>query len=368
MIDPGNLYKKLIENGLDFFAGVPDSLLKDFCAYIEDFSDKNIITANEGNAIGLAAGHYLATGRPGVVYMQNSGIGNAVNPLISLMDEDVYKIPVLLIIGWRGEPGKKDEPQHKKQGKLTLPLIECMGLEYSIVDESTDIEKMWTKAEKLLQNNSPYVLLIKKGVFSPYKLRNIKPDISEMNKEKALEIVVSRLEKQSLIVSTTGKLSRELFEIRERRGETHNRDFLTVGSMGHTSQIALGVALGNPKKTVYCFDGDGSLLMHMGSLAVNASIKAANFRYIVFNNGAHDSVGGQPTVAGSVILSDIAKACGMDRSIRVQTEEELIKGMDRMEKGDIDFLEILVKKGARSDLGRPTISPVLCKKNFMESM
>jgi len=368
MIDPGKLYKKLIDNGLDFFTGVPDSLLKNFCAYIEDHSKNNTITANEGNAVGLAAGHYLATGSPGVVYMQNSGIGNAVNPLISLVDKDVYKIPVLLIVGWRGEPGVKDEPQHVKQGKLTLPLIECLGIEYSVIDEVSNIDEVWTNAEKLLKDNKPYALVVKKGVFSSYKLKKTKPDISEMNKEKALEIVVEQLENNSLIVSTTGKLSRELFEIREKRDETHNRDFLTVGSMGHTSQIALGVALSNPDQKVYCFDGDGSVLMHMGSLPVNASKKAANFKHIVFNNGAHDSVGGQPTVAGSVVLSDIAKACGIEKSMQVKTEDELKKAILKMVEGELDFLEILVKKGARSDLGRPTISPIMSKENFMESM
>lgn len=368
MIEPGKLYKKFIDNGLDFFAGVPDSLLKDFCAYIEDNSEKNTITANEGNAVGLAVGHYLATGRPGVVYMQNSGIGNAVNPLISLVDEDVYKIPILLIVGWRGEPGFKDEPQHIKQGKLTLPLIECLGIDYSIIDESSNIDEIWEKAEKILKDNKPYALIVKKGVFSPYKLQNKKPDISELNKEKALELVIDQLEKDSLIVSTTGKLSRELFELREKRNETHDRDFLTVGSMGHTSQIALGAALSNPDKKVYCFDGDGSVLMHMGSLPVNASKKAVNFKHIVFNNGAHDSVGGQPTVAGSVILSDIAKASGIEKSIQVKTEDNLKKAVISMVEGDLDFLEILVKKGARSDLGRPTISPIMGKVKFMESM
>ncbi len=368
MIDPGKLYDKLTSGGLDFFTGVPDSLLKDFCAYIEDHSSSNIITANEGNAVALAAGHYLATGRPGVVYMQNSGIGNAVNPLISLVDEDVYKIPVLLIVGWRGEPGLKDEPQHMKQGKLTLPLIECLGIEYSVVERDSDIDQLLSQAEEKLKNKKPYVFVVKKGVFGPYKLKKIKPDISSLNKEAALEIVVAGLRKDSLIVSTTGKLSRELFEIREKRNETHNRDFLTVGSMGHTSQIAMGVAISNPDRDVFCLDGDGSVIMHMGSLAVNASIKPANFRHIVFNNAAHDSVGGQPTVADRVDLTAVAAACGMGRGARVLTEEELKVAVERIAGGDLDFLEILVKKGARPDLGRPTISPVMCKEKFMESM
>jgi len=368
MIDPGKLYTKLENKGLDFFTGVPDSLLKDFCAYIEDNSPNNIITANEGNAVGLASGHYLASGRPGVVYMQNSGLGNAVNPLISLVDEAVYKIPMLLMIGWRGEPGVKDEPQHRKQGELTLPLIECLGIEYSIFDKSSDIDELLGKAEKNLNAGKPYAFVVKKGAFSPYKLKSVKPDISALDKEKALEIVVAGIKEESLIVSTTGKLSRELFEIREKRNETHSRDFLTVGSMGHTSQIAMGVALSNPSKDVYCLDGDGSVIMHMGSLAVNASVKTSNFKHIVFNNAAHDSVGGQPTVADKVELSKIAEACGMGAISRVSTEDELKRAVERMAAGDLDFLEIMVKKGARADLGRPTISPVMCKNNFMECM
>lgn len=368
MIKPEELYNTFLENNLDFFTGVPDSLLKDFCAYLEDNATSNIITANEGNSIGLAAGHYLATGNPAVVYMQNSGMGNAVNPLVSLMDEDVYKIPVLLMIGWRGEPGVKDEPQHKKQGKITLSLLECLGIEYSVIDESSDINEIWLKAESFLNRKLPYALVVKKGTFSPYKLLNVKADISKMEKEKALEIVVSNLGHEDLSVSTTGKLSRELFEIRERRNEDHNRDFLTVGSMGHSSQIALGTALSLPGRNVYCLDGDGAFLMHLGSLPINASLKAKNFKHIVFNNSAHDSVGGQPTVAGSISLCDIAKSCGFKKSLTVETEQELEAAMGKMVKGDLEFLEILVKKGSREDLGRPTISAPDCKDNFMGAL
>ncbi len=366
MIKPEDLYNKLTSNGLEFFAGVPDSLLKDFCAYVEDNAKINIITANEGNAVGLAAGHYLAKETPAIVYMQNSGIGNAVNPLLSLMDEDVYKIPVLLFIGWRGEPGVKDEPQHVKQGKTTLSLLESMGIDYLILDETETADSLWEKAAPVLKENKPFAVVVKKGVFSDYKLKKLQGDISSMEKERAVEVVTSVLSKDDLIVATTGKLSRELFEIREKHNQSHATDFLTVGSMGHTSQIAMGVALSRPDKDVYCFDGDGSFLMHMGSLPVNASLKADNLKYIVFNNGVHDSVGGQPTVAFSLSLTDIALSCGYKSVKSVDNEADLKKAVEELKGGDIQFLEVRVKKGARKDLGRPTISPQDCKTNFME--
>jgi len=368
MIKPEDFYNKLKHKGLDFFTGVPDSLLKEFCAYLEDHSDRNIITANEGNSVALAAGHYLATGRPGVVYMQNSGIGNTVNPMLSLVDEDVYNIPLLMLIGWRGEPGKKDEPQHKKQGKVTLSLLECMGIEYIAIDENSDMEHVWDKAEQTLSQKKPFAIVVKKGTFSPYKLQSVQADISDFNKERALDVIVSGLNPEDLIVSTTGKLSRELFELREQKNETHKRDFLTVGSMGHTSQIAMGVALSNPKRDIYCLDGDGSFLMHMGSLAINATLKASNMKHIVFNNSAHDSVGGQPTVAGSLSLSEIAKSCGFKKALTVSDEDGLKQAVTKLVSGELEFLEVQVAKGSRADLGRPTISPVQCKENFMESM
>ena len=368
MISPADFYDSLQSEGIDFFTGVPDSLLKDFCAYLEDNARINIITANEGNSIGLAAGHYLASGKPALVYMQNSGIGNAVNPLVSLMDEDVYKIPTLLLIGWRGEPGVQDEPQHKKQGKITLSLLECMGIDYLVVDDETSINTVWKNARPILKDNKPYALVIKKGVFEEYKLQNKKEDLSSFSKERAIELILSKLEEDDMIVSTTGKTSRELFELRKKNSQGHKRDFLTVGSMGHTSQIAMGVSLSAPEKTIYCLDGDGSVLMHMGSLIVNGTLDADNFRHIVFNNGAHDSVGGQPTSAASVSLSDIAKSCGCGPGKKVENEAGLLSAMEELASGEIRFLEVLVKKGSRKDLGRPTVTPQDCKKYFMEQM
>jgi len=365
MVSPADFYEMLSAKGIDFFTGVPDSLLKNFCAYVEDHASVNIITANEGNAVGLAAGHYLATGKPALVYMQNSGIGNAVNPLISLMDEDVYKMPVFLLIGWRGEPGVKDEPQHVKQGKVTLSLLEAMGIDYAVLDEQSSPDRVWQQAKPVLVAEKPFALVVKKGVFGDYKLEKVKKDISELEKERAIEIVAAALGQDDLIVSTTGKISRELFEIRERRGESHAADFLTVGSMGHTSQIAMGIAASRPSKRVYCFDGDGSVLMHMGSLPVNASLARENFRHVVFNNAAHDSVGGQPTVAGELSLTEMAAASGYRGVKSVDNEADLQKALGELTSGDIQFLEVRVKKGSRKELGRPTITPQECKQNFM---
>jgi phosphonopyruvate decarboxylase len=301
MIFPRDFYEGLQKTGIDFFTGVPDSLLKDMCAYITDKTaeDKHIIAANEGNAIGIASGYYLATGKPGMVYMQNSGIGNAVNPLVSLADEAVYDIPILLLIGWRGEPDKKDEPQHVKQGEITLGLLEIMGIPYAILSvESDDFNPVLnTVTEHFARKKSPFAVVVKKGVFEKYTPGGEKETNYEMSREDALKIVVKELDGSEIIVSTTGKTSRELFEFREEFNQSHKKDFLTVGSMGHASQIAFGIALAKPERRVICIDGDGAFLMHMGGIPIIADGAVENFKHIVINNGSHESVGGQPTVA-----------------------------------------------------------------------
>jgi len=366
MIDP-SLFFESLENIVDFYTGVPDSLLKDFCAYLSDHTEKNrhIIAANEGNSIALAAGHYLATGKPSLVYMQNSGLGNAVNPLISLMDQDVYKIPVLLLVGWRGEPGIHDEPQHIKQGKITLPLLECMQVDYVVMDEKSDWESILDTAREYLGRGLPFAIVVRKNTFSNYSLSSKIPDLSDFSREEALKTIIQQSEDTDLFVSTTGKVSRELFELREEEKQPHFRDFLIVGSMGHTSQIAAGVALAKEKRKVFCLDGDGSVLMHMGSLAINGNLPLENMVHIVFNNGAHDTVGGQPTVAGSIDLCSIARSSGYDYCASCSTEEELVRILKEVRNPNkLSFIEVLVKKGARNDLGRPTVSPIDCKNAF----
>lgn len=369
MIDVSSFYSELALQKISFFTGVPDSLLKDVCAFISDNATENnhIIAANEGAAVALAVGNYLATGKVPLVYMQNSGFGNSVNPILSIADEEVYSIPLLLLIGWRGEPGIKDEPQHTKQGMVTEDLLQAMRISYQIIDANSDISSVVKEAAKFtLSNKRPYALLVKKKTFKSYKLKKAKTSSYLMNREDAIKLLVDQLDENDVVVSTTGKTSRELFEYRKELGHSHERDFLTVGAMGHTSQIALGVALGVPNRNVYCFDGDGSVIMHMGSLAISGNMETVqNFKHIVINNEAHDSVGGQPTVGSKIDFIKIADSCGYTFTASVKDPKILSAKMEEMKihKGRA-FLEIKVNKGARSNLGRPTISPIENKGSF----
>lgn len=374
MISPAFFIEKLRENGVDFFAGVPDSLLKNMCAYITDHFDTahNIITANEGAAIGLAAGHYLATGQPACVYMQNSGEGNIINPLASLTDQEVYNIPVLLLIGWRGRPDVHDEPQHVKQGKITTGLLNVMGINYEVLAKDEDkAEKQIAKAIRALQNKDAFALVIEKDTFDDYKLQNVEVNNLTMSREEAIQTVAAALGEKDCIVSTTGMISRELFEYRAAMNQGHERDFLTVGSMGHASQIALGVALAQPERRVWCFDGDGAVIMHMGSMAIVANKAPKNYVHVVFNNGAHDSVGGQPTVGLKIDLPAVASAVGYKTAISVDNKEELVKQLSTLNSklstvGGPILLEVKVKKGNRKDLGRPTTTPIQNKDALMQ--
>ncbi len=373
MIDVKEFYNELLNNDIDFFTGVPDSLLKSFCAFIKDnvSERKNIIAANEGNAIGLAAGYHLATRKIGLVYMQNSGIGNALNPLVSLVDKLVYSIPMLLIIGWRGEPNKKDEPQHKKQGIITTEILDVLDIKYEVLDKNTNNDEMRVILQKacdfMKENNEPYAIVIKKGTFDEYILKKNCIYNFGMTREEAIGVVVNSIEKNASVISTTGMASRELFELREKYRQDHNRDFLTVGSMGHSSQIALGVALSNKDKEVYCIDGDGALLMHLGGLTTIGNQKPKNFKHILINNGAHDSVGGQETVGFKIDILAIAKGCGYKECFSCSSREELVKLLERIKNGEGPILlEIKVQKGARKDLGRPTSTPIENKEAFMK--
>lgn len=351
MIDPKNFVENLMVCGVDFFTGVPDSLLKNICAYVTDHCGANhVIAANEGGAVGLASGHYLATGKPGLVYMQNSGQGNAVNPLASLADPDVYSIPMVLLVGWRGEPGVHDEPQHVKQGKITISLFETMGIPTTVIPEEGWEDVVSMAVKQSIAERRPVALVVKKGLFGDYALQNKKSDIAEIKRESAIENLLNELPKDSVIVSTTGMISRELYETRVRRGEGHEHDFLTVGSMGHAVMIALGIAQAQPNRKVVCLDGDGASIMQMGNMAIAGQSSAANLTHIVLNNAAHDSVGGQPTVGGAIDLPAIAVAVGYNQP------------------GHPTFRQVLVAKGARKDLGRPKEPPQGNKALFMETL
>jgi len=376
MISPKFFYDTLASKGIDFYAGVPDSLLKNLCAYITDHADAkhNIIAANEGGAMGLAAGHYLATSNIPVVYMQNSGEGNIINPLASLTDKEVYNIPVLLVIGWRGKPGVHDEPQHVKQGKVTTGLLNVMGIDYTVLSKEEDkAEKQIEKAVTYMQQTKEcYALVIEKDTFEEYKLSSSVSTLQaslSLSREEAIQTVAAALGEKDVIVSTTGMISRELFEYRAAMNQGHERDFLTVGSMGHASQIALGIALEKPDRRVWCFDGDGASIMHMGSMAIVGSKAPKNYVHVVFNNGAHDSVGGQPTVGLSIDLPAIAKAVGYKHVYSVDNKEELERLLASCIKPLISegaaFIEVKVKKGNRKDLGRPTTTPIQNKEALM---
>ena len=369
MIRPQFFIDQLNQRGINFFAGVPDSLLKNMCAYIADTLDEehNVIAANEGGAIGLAAGYHLATGKVGCVYMQNSGEGNIINPLASLTDREVYNIPVLLLIGWRGRPGVHDEPQHVKQGKVTTGLLNVMGINYDILSNDEEVAaRQLDKAVQSLAANEVYALVIEKDTFEAYTLQHVEHNDLTLSREEAIQLTAAATSPRDVIVSTTGMISRELFEYRAQQGQSHERDFLTVGSMGHASQIALGIAMSQPERRVWCFDGDGASIMHMGGMAIVASKHPRHYVHVVFNNGAHDSVGGQPTVGLHIDLPAIARAVGYQACWSVSTQAELQAALAQLTQfeGPV-LLEVKVKKGNRKDLGRPTTTPIENKEALM---
>lgn len=371
MIRPSYFYDLLIKKGTDFFAGVPDSLLKNFCAYVTDNapSEKHIISANEGSATALACGYHMATGKIPMIYMQNSGEGNMVNPMLSLADRDVYSIPMLIVIGWRGEPGVHDEPQHVKQGKVTCDLLDAMKIPYEVLSENeAELPGQFEKAYKYIkENNAQYAFVIRKNTFDEYKLVNNIPVEGKMSREEAIEKIMLSADDKTAFVSTTGMASRELYELRDKHNQAHDRDFLTVGGMGHCSQIALAIAMNKADRQVYCIDGDGASIMQMGGMATIGTRNPSNMVHFVMNNGAHDSVGGQPTVGRQIDLCAIAAGCGYENVVKVETPEELDAVLhDDETKSKLTFVEVLVTKGARKDLGRPKSTPVQNKEALME--
>lgn len=358
----------------DFFAGVPDSQLKALCNYLYDTYGVNgrnhIISANEGNAVGLAAGYYLATGKTPVVYMQNSGEGNAVNPIASLMNDKVYGIPCVFVIGWRGEPGVHDEPQHIFQGEITCELLKLMDIKYMILSKETTIEEVKLKMKEFqdrLNNGKQVAFVVKKGALVFDKKIEYK-NSNTMIREEIIKHIVGVF-REDMIVSTTGKASRELFEIREENRQGHNFDFLTVGSMGHSSSIALGIALQKPDKKICVIDGDGAALMHMGAMAVLAANKPKNVVHIILNNSSHETVGGQPTVTGSIDLVKVAEGYGYPDAVSVDSFEKLDEALRKAKNNNrLSFIEVKCAIGAREDLGRPTTTTKQNKKAFMAEL
>lgn len=358
--------------GSDFYTGVPDSQLKALCNYLMDTygidPKHHIIAANEGNCTALAAGYHLATGKVPVVYMQNSGEGNIINPAASLLNDKVYAIPIVFIIGWRGEPGVHDEPQHIFQGEITLKLLEDMDIRSFVIDQETtedELEAVMSDFRKILTAGKDVAFVIRKGALTDAPKTEYMNDHTMLREEIIRHIV--DVTGEDPIISTTGKASRELFELRAANGQSHKYDFLTVGSMGHSSSIALGVAINKPKQKIWCIDGDGAVLMHMGAMALIGVNKPENLVHIVINNSAHETVGGMPTVAGQIDLIAIAKACGYPFAVCVEDFESLDKELQAAEsRRELSFIEVKSSIGAREDLGRPTTTALENKQNFME--
>ena len=358
--------------GADFYTGVPDSQLKALCNYLMDTygidRKHHIIAANEGNCTALAAGYHLATGKVPVVYMQNSGEGNIINPVASLLNDKVYAIPMIFIVGWRGEPGVHDEPQHIYQGEVTVKLLDDMDIKSFIISKDTtedELRAVMADFRKLLENGKQVAFVVRKGALTDAPKVEYKND-NKMIREEIIQHIV-KATGEDPIVSTTGKPSRELFETRAANGQSHKYDFLTVGSMGHTSSIALGVAINKPEQRIWCVDGDGAVLMHMGSMAVIGANAPKNVVHVVINNGAHETVGGMPTVAAKIDLVAIAKACGYPNAVCVDSFEALDRELEAAKaRNKLSFIEVKCSIGARDDLGRPTTTALENKQNFMD--
>jgi phosphonopyruvate decarboxylase len=367
-LSPGDLYRILIKNGVNYFCGVPDSSLSSFGFYIEDHAtESNDIAVNEGSAVAMAIGYYLATSKLPLVYMQNSGLGNAINPLVSLADPLVMGIPMILLIGWRGQPGKKDEPQHMKQGLITTELLATLDIPYVVLSHNAATVSLQVKktAKDALDLKRPFALLVESGTLGPYK-ETAKTTNYPLSREEVIGYIAENLAASGAIITTTGKTGRELFEFRETKDRKHEKDLLIVGGMGHASAIAMAIAQQKPERKIYCIDGDGAMLMHMGSLATIGTKKLKNFYHFVINNGSHESVGGQPTVGFDIDMPAIAKACGYVHSFSVDDRDSLDNVLSTTEKLDGPvFVEIRVSSGSRLDLTRPTIHPSENKDSVM---
>ena len=356
----------------EFFTGVPDSQLKALCNYLMNIygidEKHHIIAANEGNCTALAAGYHLATGKVPVIYMQNSGEGNIINPVASLLNDKVYAIPAIFVIGWRGQPGIHDEPQHTYQGEITCKLLDLMDIENFIIENETTFDEIKNVMEKynfLLKSGKQVAFIIKKGALTYDKKIEYKNN-NKMLREKIIKHIVN-FTGEDPIISTTGKTSRELFEIRETNNQNHKYDFLTVGSMGHTSSIALGIAINKPNEKIWCIDGDGSLLMHLGAMAVIGNVNPPNLVHIVINNEAHETVGGMPTVANTINLVEMGKACGYKYVSTVDNFKDLDLEIKKVKDNNyLSFIEIKSSIGARDNLGRPTSTAIENKKKFMK--
>lgn len=358
--------------GIEMYAGIPDSTLRVLCDRLnKEKTIKHYTPADEGAAAALAMGEYLASGRIGCVYMQNSGIGNIINPLTSLAHSEVYGIPILFLIGWRGEPGKKDEPQHKFMGRITEKLLVDLEIGYSILDENTserDFEVILLLAKKYMADDRQYALLIKTDFFEAEEESHYVNRYS-INREEAIRLILESADSRACFITTTGKISREAYEQSEIIFGSHERIFMTVGGMGYASLVAVGIALYQKSRRIYCLDGDGAVLMHMGNMAFSGQLRLENLVHICLNNEAHESVGGMPTGVGSFSYAEMALKAGYQYAARVSTFDELKKELHLINKRrESIFLEICVRISSRKDLGRPRESPEENKDQFIKCL
>lgn len=356
MLDQKLVFETLTQHGVTYFTGVPDSYLNGFCNYaLANFPERNIIAANEGNAVGIASGHYFATKEIPLVYMQNSGMGNTINPLASLADKDVYAVPMLLLIGWRGQGNTEpNHPQHKLQGEITPGLLDVMHIPYSILtDDNDEFRAVIGKAVAYCrEHRQPYGIIAPKGVMAASEKANNTDDVYPMSREEAIEVILNHMPSDTIYSATTGRATRELFFLRERRNETKAHDFLNVGSMGHASSVALGIAIDKPERKVVCLDGDSACIMHMGAMTMASKLNVQNFMHIVLNNGAHESVGGQPSAGHKLDFTKIAEACGYATIGKAaECEADLIDAINKLKNcGKASFIDCRIHKGLNSKL------------------
>ncbi len=368
MIAPARLYEHLRETGISFFTGVPDSLLKDFLKYLQDKAgaDEHIIAANEGLATSLASGYYFSTGQLPLVYLQNSGLGNLVNPLTSLADKEMYSLPLLLLIGWRGRPGVNDEPQHVKMGRITIPLLDTLEVPVYLLGEDTltAFSQIKAAAAQAMNEKRPVALLVPENIFEPYQ-GVAETDQYSLVREEVIRKIIDTLRSDEIVVCTTGKSGREFYEQNNAAGQKIKKYLLSAGAMGHASHIALGISKQSTNKVIL-IDGDGALLMQMGALPTMANHAKNGFVHILINNGSHESVGGQPTEGFSADLCAVARACGYKHTNLISTEDELGKWLKNgLQQPSIQFVEIRTNRQSRKDLGRPKGKPAEWKDDFM---
>jgi len=367
MIKIESLFSYLKKKNITFFTGVPDSILKESKYILDKLEFKNHIVAhNEGGAIGIGAGYYLKTKKIPCVYFQNSGLGNAINPLVSMVHKNVYSIPMLLLIGWRGAPKiSKDEPQHLLQGKITEKMLKLMNIRYCTIDHTKDFKQLGKIIDISKKKQVPVACLIKKNTLKKNfdEIKKKKVDKIKLKRHEIIDFIIRKNYKNIKIFSTTGYTSRELYQLR-KFNKSNTKDFLNVGAMGHTSMIALGYSLKNKKHKTLCLDGDGSLIMHMGTLPVIGENQIKNFKHIVFNNEVHESVGGQKTPQKNTNFKKLSLSCGYSKYFFSNSLSDFKKKYALFLKSNgPSFYEIKISSGSLKNLERPN-NFIKIKKNF----